>query len=94
MGTKENANERNKKSLKLPYKSRLGNNDAKWGYLFILPALLLFLVFTAYPLISAFTISFQKYRPMGSVFVGFENFSILFLVNCFGRRFGTHSFIQ
>lgn len=63
-----------KKSLKLPYKSRLGNNDAKWGYLFILPALLLFLVFTAYPLISAFTISFQKYRPMGSVFVGFENF--------------------
>ena len=63
-----------KKSLKLPYKSRLGNNDAKWGYLFILPALLLFLVFTAYPLISAFTISFQKYRPMGSVFVWFESF--------------------
>ena len=81
-----------KKSLKLPYKSRLGNNDAKWGYLFILPALLLFLVFTAYPLISAFTISFQKYRPMGSVFVGFENFFNTFLkiFRCFWGQSQKH----
>lgn len=49
-----------------PRSSSLGKNDAMWGYLFILPALLLFLSFTAYPLLSAFVISFQKYRPIGS----------------------------
>lgn len=54
--------------------SRLNLQDAKWGYLFISPALLLFLAFTAYPLCNAFIISFEKYRPMGSVFVGLENF--------------------
>lgn len=54
--------------------SSLGRSDAIWGYLFILPAILLFLAFTAYPLVSAFLISFQKYRPMGSEFVGLANF--------------------
>ncbi len=63
-----------KEHAKRPRRASLGRSDAVWGYLFILPAIILFLIFTAYPLISAFTISFQKYRPMGSEFVGLQNF--------------------
>lgn len=68
-----------------PRSSSLGKNDAMWGYLFILPALLLFLSFTAYPLLSAFVISFQKYRPIGLEFVWFKNFTSMFSSDLFWK---------
>lgn len=45
------------------------------GYLFILVALVIFLVFTIYPVISALITSFQDYKPFGSEWVQFENYA-------------------
>ncbi len=48
--------------------------DTAWAYVFILVPLCTFMVFTLYPVISAAITSFQKYSPMGSEWVGFENY--------------------
>lgn len=45
-----------------------------WAYVFILVPLCTFIVFTLYPVISAAVISFQKYRPLGSEWVGLDNY--------------------
>lgn len=49
-------------------------SDSGWGYAFIAVALIAFSLFTAYPVINAFIISLQKYGPLGSTFVGMDNF--------------------
>ncbi|MGG4032097.1 sugar ABC transporter permease [Paenibacillus cisolokensis] len=54
---------------------RLNRGDGAWAYAFIAVALTVFAVFTAYPVASAFIISFQQYSPMGSTFIGFDNYS-------------------
>lgn len=54
------------------------NRDTTWGYTFIAVALVVFSLFTAYPVISAFIISLQEYRPLGSTYVGLENFKETF----------------
>lgn len=48
--------------------------DSIWGYAFIAVALIVFCMFTLYPVISAFIISFQKYKPLGSEWVGLNNY--------------------
>lgn len=45
-----------------------------WAYLFVLAPLCMFAVFTLYPVISAIITSFQKYKPLGSEWIGFENY--------------------
>ncbi|MBA9087164.1 multiple sugar transport system permease protein [Fontibacillus solani] len=50
-------------------------SDSGWGYAFIAVALIAFCLFTAYPVINAFIISLQEYGPLGSTFVGLENFA-------------------
>lgn len=50
------------------------NEDYFWGYVFIAVALAVFAMFTLYPVISAFIISFQEFKPLGSIWVGFENY--------------------
>lgn len=64
------------KTLKSKKRFRL-NDEYMWGYIFIAVAMLVFLVFTVYPLISAFIISFQKYKPLGSEWVGLDNYKAL-----------------
>ena len=49
-------------------------SDYVWGYVFIAVALIVFCAFTLYPVISAFIISFQKFKPLGSTWVGFDNY--------------------
>lgn len=44
------------------------------GYLFIAVAMIVFLAFTVYPLISAVITSFQNYKPFGSTWVQFDNY--------------------
>lgn len=44
------------------------------GYLFILVALVIFSVFTIYPVISAVITSFQNYKPFGSEWAQFDNY--------------------
>jgi ABC-type sugar transport system permease subunit len=47
-----------------------------WCYLFILPQLILFLVFTIYPIVMSYVYSFYDWRGYGPLedFVGFANF--------------------
>ncbi|MBZ9687069.1 sugar ABC transporter permease [Clostridium estertheticum] len=69
---------RNKKKTKI-------KGDHVWGYVFIIVALITFSMFTLYPVISAFIISFQKFKPLGSVWVGLDNYSGLFKDKLFGK---------
>lgn len=58
-------------------KWRLTSEDM-WGYAFIAVAMIVFCVFTVYPVISAFFTSFEKYKPLGSVYVGLGNYKNTF----------------
>ena len=55
-------------------KLRLTNEDL-WGYLFIAAAMIIFCVFTLYPVISAVYTSFFNYKPFGSEYVGLKNYT-------------------
>lgn len=59
--------------------------DYVWGYIFIIVALVIFCMFTLYPLINAFIISFQKYRPLGSKWIGLDNYKGLFRDKLFAK---------
>ena len=71
---------------------------AKWGYIFIIPFFIAFIMFNLIPLISTFKNSFyeyyfiQGYRQVGPNWVGLENYSELFkaendLIKYFGNTF-------
>ncbi|GIP31138.1 carbohydrate ABC transporter permease [Paenibacillus sp. J2TS4] len=51
--------------------------DYGWCYIFIALPFLLFLVFTVYPLVTAFIMSFQEYGVMQSTFIGLDNYKYL-----------------
>ncbi len=59
-----------------------------WGYAFIAMAMLIFAVFTIYPVISALFTSFHKFKPLGSIFVGLDNFKTTFTNNLFYKSIG------
>lgn len=50
-------------------------DDDWWGYAFIFVAMLVFCVFTLYPVLSAVKTSFLKYKPFGSEFTGLKNYT-------------------
>ncbi|MBP1966284.1 carbohydrate ABC transporter permease [Paenibacillus aceris] len=58
-----------------PMKRRGIKGEGVWGYAFIAVALVVFAMFTAYPVVSAFIISLQEYKPLGSTYVGFANYA-------------------
>jgi len=66
-------------------KNRLNKGDSVWAYGFIAVALVVYALFTAYPVISALLISFQEYRPLGSSFIGFDNYASIFKSELFGK---------
>ena len=55
------------------------------GYVFILIAMLVFFTFTIYPFFSALVTSFQKYKPLGSSFIGLENYKTAFKSSLFWK---------
>lgn len=59
--------------------------DYGWAYLFILVPVLLFLVFTLYPVISAFIMSFQRYNVLHSKWVGLDNYRYMITDNVFWK---------
>ena len=61
------------KNKKFKQKYNAGENISGW--LFISIAMLVFVIFTLYPVISAIITSFQKYKPFGSEWVGVQNYS-------------------
>ncbi len=58
--------------------SRLARHQARWGFAFILPWLLGFLIFTAGPMLASLYLSFTKYDLHSSQWVGTENYRRLF----------------
>lgn len=66
--------ENSKKSYK---KSKIKKRD-KLGYLFILPFLVTFIIFSLYPIIKTFILSFTNYTGYGDyTFIGIENYKRL-----------------
>ncbi|MDG0809563.1 carbohydrate ABC transporter permease [Cohnella rhizosphaerae] len=59
--------------------------DGAWGYAFIAVALIVYALFTAYPVFSAFLISFQEYKPLGSTYIGFDNYTATFKDDLFWK---------
>lgn len=45
-----------------------------WGYFFIFPSLLAFLIFSLYPMLDSIILSFQKLRLTGREWVGIQNY--------------------
>lgn len=66
--------------------SRIGNNQALLGYLFILPSLIGFVVFFAVPAIRSVFISFQQWNLLTDAqYVGLANYQQLFADERFWR---------
>jgi multiple sugar transport system permease protein len=62
----------------MSYKNRIGAHQARMGYLFISPALLLFTVFTVIPVFMALYLSFTNYDVVSrSDWVGLANYKRL-----------------
>ncbi len=59
-------------------KKKLLEQPGFWGFIFITPWLLGFLIFTAGPMLTSLWLSFQKYDLHSSKFVGVENYRRLF----------------
>ena len=59
-------------------RKRFFTNDDLWGYAFVLIAMIVFCVFTIYPLFSAVKTSFENYKPFGSDFIGLDNYTATF----------------
>lgn len=66
-------------------KRKKGPNYNKYGWYFIMPAFLLYLIFTIYPAVESFRLSFQSFAGGKYTFVGLDNFI---------RMFGDTVFLQ
>ncbi|HHW31581.1 MAG TPA: sugar ABC transporter permease [Clostridiaceae bacterium] len=49
-----------------------------WGYIFILPSLIFFIIFVIYPVIEALILSLYQYSLQGSKWVGLANYATIF----------------
>ncbi len=61
-------------SVEQKRKKKFITSDDVSGWLFISGALIIFLVFIVWPVINALQTSFYEYKPLGSIFVGLENY--------------------
>ncbi|HLR02953.1 MAG TPA: sugar ABC transporter permease [Virgibacillus sp.] len=77
-------------SLKKPLKSKQEKKRIYWAYLFILPQLIFFLVFTIYPIVMSYVYSAYEWSGIGPLtnFVGLDNFVRLFQDPRFWNAFG------
>lgn len=55
-------------------KLKYGMKDYGWCYFFIAVPVIIFCIFTIYPLISALVMSFQEYNVMQSKWIGLQNY--------------------
>lgn len=62
--------------LKRRYSGKLQRKRMLWAYLFILPQLIFFIVFTIYPIVMSYVYSVYNWSGIGplSDFIGFENY--------------------
>lgn len=64
-----------KKNINKKVKPKFNKAENASGWLFIAAAMIIFIIFTLYPVVSAVITSFQKYKPVGSEWLGFKNYS-------------------
>lgn len=61
----------------------------KFGYLFILPFLIVFIIFSIYPILRTLYLSFTSFNGFGDVkFIGLGNYSRIFEDNLFWKALG------
>lgn len=65
-------------SVTLTRKKGNGIENPFTGYLFIMPQLILFIIFILYPIFEGFRMSLYRATYIDEIFVGFENYKILF----------------
>ena len=63
------------KERRLSHRKLRFTNEDMWGYIFIAAAMIIFCVFTLYPVINAVYTSFFNYKPFGSEYVGLKNYT-------------------
>lgn len=72
---------RNREQFRLAFHSRMGRQEAFYGYLFAAPWLIHLMAFTAFPIIFSIVLSVCKWDPYDQVsamsFIGLENFKEL-----------------
>lgn len=73
--------------VKAPKKSRLERIDSRYGYAFIAPVMIGFVIFVAIPIVGVFLFSFQDYNSLSgrTSFAGLENYERLLSSGVFGR---------
>ena len=59
---------------RIKYQSQLQRRKAKWGYVFLVPSLLVFAVFYAYPLAYGIIISFTDSKLGSTTYIGLRNY--------------------
>ena len=59
---------------RIKYQSQLQRRKAKWGYVFLIPWLLVFAVFYAYPLAYGIIISFTDSKLGSTTYIGLRNY--------------------
>ena len=64
--------------MTLTRKKGNGIENPVTGYLFIMPQLILFIIFILYPIFEGFRMSLYRATYIDEIFVGFENYKILF----------------
>jgi len=67
-------------------------NRHKWSYFFIAPSMILFFIFIAYPVATAFLLAFQKVDLRGGSWVGLKNFQDVFASKLFWSSM-QHTFV-
>lgn len=77
-------NARNR-SVGLRRTKRGSTREYGWGFAFIAVPLLVFAFFTLYPAVSALFISLQEFKPLGSKWVGLQNYADMFHDALFGH---------
>ena len=55
----------------------MGARSSLWGYFFIAPSLLMFLVFSLYPMIDSIVLSFHRFSLTGREWLGLSNYQSL-----------------
>lgn len=50
---------------------------ARWSYFFIAPAMIHFLVFSVYPILSTVYLSFMRFNLQGNTYVGAQNYQVV-----------------
>ena len=73
--------------VKPPKRGRLERIDSRYGYAFIAPVMIGFVIFVAIPIVGVFLFSFQDYNSLSgrTSFVGFENYEEMVQSGTFAR---------